>query len=180
MLAGMLLLFPLPWIFAAILAALFHELCHWAAITLCSRESPSVAFFSFGARMPLPPMSQAQEAACALAGPMGSLILLLFARFIPRTAICAAFQSIYNLLPIYPMDGGRALRCLLASILSPPTAQKVCRVIEGLCFTALILLGLYAWLRLHLGILPLVLAVFVILRINFSKTPCKSGIFRVQ
>lgn len=180
MLAVMLLLFPLPWILAAMLAALFHELCHWAAITLCCRESPPVSFFAFGARIPLPPMSRTKEAVCTLAGPLGSLVLLLFARVLPRTAVCAAFQSIYNLLPVYPMDGGRTLQCLLSAVLPPPTVEKVCKVIEGLCFTGLFLLGLYAWLRLQLGILPLALAVFVILRIYFSKTPCKSVVFRVQ
>ncbi len=180
MLAMLLLLFPLQWILAAALAAVFHEICHWTAIFLCTGKSVPVRFFTFGARMPLPPMSRLQEALCALAGPLGGLCLLLFARWLPRTAICAAFQSFYNLLPIYPMDGGRALDCLLSLLLPPPAVAGICRHAEKLALAALILLGIYAWFGLSLGPMPLCLAIGSLLSIKFSKMPCKVGQLRVQ
>ncbi len=180
LLAAMLLLLPLKWIAAAFLAAFVHEYFHWAAIILCSRQAPSVRLFAFGARMPMPPMHPARELLCALAGPLGGLVLLLFARWLPRTAVCAAFQSIYNLLPIYPMDGGRAFRCALQLITDQETAEKICRWIEYLCISALFLLGIYGTIRLRLGFFPVILAGFLLLRIKISKTPCKVGTFRVQ
>ncbi len=179
-LAALVLLLPLQWVAAAIIAALFHELCHWIAIYLCSRVAAPVAFFSFGARMELPPMSKLQEALCALAGPIGELCLLLFARWLPRTAICAAFQSLYNLLPVYPMDGGRALRCILTLLLPPNKADKLCTYTEKLCILALWAVALYAVLRLKLGLMPIILAAFLCRRIKFLKMPCKVGSLRVQ
>ncbi len=180
MLAALLLLFPLQWVLAAILAAAFHELCHWAAIVLCARQPVPVHYYTYGARMTLPPMSRLQEVLCALAGPAGGLCLLLFARWLPRTAVCAAFQSLYNLLPIYPMDGGRALDSLLSLLLPPPAAAQVCAITEKICLAGLLLLGAYAWLGLSLGPMPLCLAIWIQLRIKFSKMPCKVGQLRVQ
>ena len=66
-----------------------------------------------GAVMDASPMSTVRELFCVLAGPIGGMLLSLFFRWIPRVAICAVFQSAFNLLPIYPLDGGRAVGCIL-------------------------------------------------------------------
>ncbi len=58
-------------------------------------------------------MSSGKSVICILSGPMGSLLLFLFVRWIPRIAFCGLLQGIYNLLPIYPLDGGRVVRCML-------------------------------------------------------------------
>ncbi len=178
--AASLLLLPIHWIIAAVFAASFHELCHWAAIRLCSREKSSLQLYAFGARLPLPEMSRGKELLCTLAGPAGSLTLLLLVRWLPRVAICAALQSVYNLLPVYPMDGGRAIYCLLSLLLPPPTAEKICCIIENCCFVCLLLLGFYGTFFLKLGLLPLLLAGSMILRGNFVKMPCKVAAQRVQ
>ena len=54
-----------------------------------------------------------RELLAVLAGPAGSLLLLSLYRVLPRVAVCAAVQGFYNLLPIEPLDGGRALRLCL-------------------------------------------------------------------
>ncbi len=179
-LAAALLLLPLKWVIAAAFAAFFHELCHYLAIYLCTREHTQLHLFSFGARLPLPPMSLGKELLCALAGPLGGLTLLLFAPWTPRTAICAAFQSAYNLLPVYPLDGGRAASCLLSICFPPPLAQKAGALMEKICLTALCALSVYAFVALRLGVMPLILAGILIIRVKFAKMPCKVPQLRVQ
>lgn len=180
MLAGMVLLLPLRWVLAFLIAAGFHEICHWLAILLCSGRNSSVEFHSYGARMFLPPMKPWQEALCALAGPAGGLALGMLSNHIPRIAVCAAIHSLYNLLPMYPLDGGRALQSLLCQFLHPTDAQWVSDFVGTAVGFALLMVGIFARIRLHLGPLPLLVAAFLLLRTKFSKTPCKTSGFRVQ
>ena len=102
----MLLILPLQWIFAAVAAACIHELCHLCAVKLCGGQVTLFTLDPGGAAMRIMPMSAGKELLCALAGPLGGLSLMLFSRWIPRIAVCAAFRSLYNLRPIYPLDGG--------------------------------------------------------------------------
>ncbi len=180
LLAAMLLLLPLPWLLAAVLAAVYHELWHYMAIRLLTREKASVHVFSFGARMPIPPMHRSKELICALAGPLGGLSLLLFAKYMPRTAICAAFQSLYNLLPVYPLDGGRALACLFSILFPPPLAKRALQLTEKWTLVAIGAVAVYGSLALKLGLFPMLTAGFLFLRVKIAKMPCKPGCKRVQ
>ncbi len=180
MLACSLMLLPFSWLLAALSAAIWHELCHYAAIRFFSKENTPVHIFSYGAKIQLPPMARWQELVCALAGPIGGFSLLLFDRWIPRTAICAAFHSLYNLLPFYPMDGGRALQCLLSILLPPKTVANTSRVFEKLSLAGLIGLAIYGSVCQKLGIFPLILVGTLFLRVKIIKMPCKVASFRVQ
>lgn len=160
----MLLMLPLPWLLSAVAAATFHELCHYLAIRICCGKETELSIYAPGAKMILPPMSQGREAVCALAGPIGGLSLLLFARWIPRIALCAGFQSCFNLLPVYPLDGGRALQSLLSLVCSPPVCQIICSTAAVLCCVGICGLALYGTFWLHLGIFPILLAASLLLR----------------
>jgi stage IV sporulation protein FB len=168
-----LLLLPIQWIGAVTLAAVFHELCHYAAVRLCGGKINGVAVGLSGAQMGVAGVSAGKELFCALAGPAGSLALLLFSRWLPRTAVCAGFQGIYNLLPIYPLDGGRVIRCLTELLFPFHVGERICRYIEIMCISCMIFLALYGCFVLHLGILPLMVAASVILRRFPGKIPCK-------
>lgn len=172
-LALSLLILPLKWLFAAIIAAAFHELCHVFAVYLCCGQVYRLDLGARGAKMNISPLSQPQELICALAGPIGGLLLLLFSRWIPRIALCAAFQSLYNLLPIYPLDGGRALRCGVRIFLSEQRSRQVCAVAESLCFAAITCLSLYGAFVLNLGIGALIPAIIIVIHTKYGKTPCK-------
>ena len=161
LLAGMMLFVPLSWIIAAVAAAV-HELGHFLAIWILTGQKIWPKPYTFSARMPLPEMSVGRELLCALAGPAAGLCLLLLARWLPRIAACALVQSAFNLLPMWPLDGGRVLACLMDLLLQPPTAQRFCRCVANTVRGILVVAAVFAAFRLKLGILPLAVAGIVV------------------
>ena len=173
LLAFTLLMLPLQWIVAFILAAGFHELCHYWAVRLCGGTVYSVTLTAVGAVMEASPQSSWKAIFCALSGPAGGLLLVLLARWIPRIALCAGIHSAYNLLPMSGLDGGNALRYLLELFLSPPTCEKVCRSVESILLIWMLFWGFYGTFILQIGFLPFGIALFMILRSGKGKFPCK-------
>ena len=179
-LALLLLVLPLPWIVAAIVAASFHEICHILAIRLCGGSIHDLKIGQRGASMGVAVLSPWQELVCTLAGPLGSFLLILTADLFPRLAVCALFHGVYNLVPIYPMDGGRALHCILTMLLGQGSAGTVGVWITRILGVMLLIAGIYAFVVLQIGILPLVMAGFVICKTNMRKMPCKDRVLAVQ
>ena len=165
-----LLVLPIWWVIAAVLAALWHEACHYIALRLCGGQALALRAGLTGAVMEVRFINPVQELICALAGPMGSLFLLFFAKWLPRTAICAGFQGLYNLLPIYPLDGGRGVRCLTALLFPLEWSNKVCLWLERISLLGIAFLSLYGCFALRLGLAPLFAGAGIICRI---KIPCK-------
>lgn len=108
--ALMLLLLPLQLCAGLFLAAAVHEAGHIAALRLQGIRIRQLRVGFFGAVLETEPMAPGQELLCALAGPGAGAAVLLFSRLLPWTALCAMGQTVFNLLPVYPLDGGRAIR----------------------------------------------------------------------
>lgn len=120
-LAMLLLLLPLKWVIAALIAILVHEACHSVAIWLLGGRIYHFRIGVKGMQMETDPLPPGRGVIAAFAGPVGSAMLILFAKWMPRTAVCGMVHCIYNLLPLFPLDGGRILGhvidlCLPASI----------------------------------------------------------------
>ena len=171
--AAALLLVPIQWLVAWILALTVHELCHYIALRLCGGAVTRIQIGCRGVIMDTQPLSFGREALCAYAGPLGGLIILLFARFFPRTAICSLVFSLYNLLPILPLDGGRGLGCLLKKIFPTTIAERVLGYVENSVLMGVFAISLYSVFRLGLGLLPAFIAVILFLRSKQIKIPCK-------
>ncbi|MBQ3215407.1 MAG: hypothetical protein IJB11_04730 [Oscillospiraceae bacterium] len=170
LLALAILVLPLQWVVAAVAAAAFHELCHVLAVKACGGKIIRFRAGISGANMEAAGLSDGQIILCALAGPLGGLSLLLLVRWIPRIALCAAAQSLFNLMPLYPLDGGRALH-YGAGLLFPRRATAICGWIRGICLTGIWLFGLYGTVVLRLGILPLGLVVFIFIKMTCKPAP---------
>lgn len=175
-LAVLLLLLPLQWVIAVLLAAFFHELCHCVAILLCGGSIDSVTISGRGAVIETEPMSAFKEGICALVGPLGSFLLLLFAKWMPRTAICGMVHGFYNLMPLFPMDGGRVLRGLIYGAFSPPVAQRVF-VWSQRIVAFLLILGC-AMLSFQIGLVAVILLILLFWRRWRENTLAKNAFWR--
>lgn len=107
-----LLVLPLSWVFGIALAASVHELGHFAAIWCCDSRIWAVEIGAYGAKIETEPLPPGQELWCALAGPMAGMLVCLLWRWWPEAAAAALVQTVFNLIPVYPMDGGRAWKAL--------------------------------------------------------------------
>lgn len=103
---------PIPWLFAALLAAAVHELGHIAATKLCGVKIQEIHVGLCGAKILIPPMEAGQQLFCLLSGPAASFLLLLLRHCFPRIAICGFIQGVFNLLPWGESDGANALGCV--------------------------------------------------------------------
>ncbi len=157
LLSLLILTLPLQWILAAIIAALFHELCHMIAVILCGGKISGLGLRQSGAVMTTQTMTAGREVVCTLAGPIGSLLLLLFVHYLPRIAFCAAVHGIYNLLPLSHLDGGKVLRSALR-IAFPAKAGKICSLVQNCCLTLIWLLAIYLAIFCSLGCIPILFA----------------------
>ena len=110
--AASILLLPFRLLIAAFAAAIIHELCHLSVMRFFSVPVQGIRIGTFGLVIRSGYMTSGQELLCAAAGPAGSFILLLTWKVFPLLAICGLIQGLFNLLPIYPMDGGRILQGL--------------------------------------------------------------------
>lgn len=126
------------------------------------------------------PMRYWEESVCAISGPLGSLLILLFARQLPLVAVCVVIQSLYNLLPIYPLDGGRALKCLLLGWLNDPLGVRVYQVIEIITLIVLYVVSFLATFILNLGYIPVAAVGIFAIKSKSVKTTCKPRLQRVQ
>lgn len=168
--AALLMLLPLEWLAAAAAAAFVHELFHAAAVIVLGGCIRSVSITPFGMVMQTEGIEGLREGMCALAGPFGSFCLSLCIRCFPMLGLCALVQGIFNLLPIYPMDGGRALLRLLEAII-PGLANGIAQWTERIVLLFLLCIGVCLSMQYNLGLFPLTFVVFLMMNLLLRKRP---------
>ena len=104
------LILPLRFLLGVILAATVHELGHLTAMYFAGVQIEGIFIHPFGARIQAGPMEPGTEIICALAGPLAGVLTIFAWKWFPELALAGLVQTIFNLIPIYPLDGGRVAR----------------------------------------------------------------------
>jgi Zn-dependent protease len=174
-----ILMLPLRWNLGVLLAAAVHEIFHLLTIQMTGASVTYLQMTPHGAVIGTGSMTRLQELLSSAAGPVGSFLLLIFVHRFPELALCGTIQGLFNLLPIYPFDGGRILRCLLTVF--PKRVQEIIEICV-LVVVHLLLLGVALaacclfprWRLWFIG------AYILILLAAFRKIPCKDVVAGVQ
>ena len=168
--ALLILVLPLPWLAAALVAAAVHELFHLGAVWLLGGRVGHVHIGAAAAVMDASNLEPGASLLAILAGPVGSIVLFALCRSFPKVAICAGAQGLFNLLPIFPLDGGRMLETGL-QMLCPEKGEKLALWIQRITLAVITAAALWASIALHLGIGPLIFAEVWICKAISRKKP---------
>ncbi|WP_181701125.1 site-2 protease family protein [Chthonobacter albigriseus] len=147
----------IAFILAVFACVTLHELGHAVAARRYGITTPDITLLPIGglARLSRMPEKPAEEIVIAVAGPMVNVVIALLliligarldpgvmanveqpqASFIDRLAGVNIFLVVFNLIPAFPMDGGRVLRALLALKLGRRKATEIAAGIgQGVAF----------------------------------------------
>lgn len=113
MLGLAVLLLPLRVLLGIFLAAAVHELGHLTAMYFLGVPVLGINLHPGGARIEAGPMEPGEEILCALAGPVAGAVTIFAWKWFPELAVAGLVQTVFNLIPIYPLDGGRVVRLVL-------------------------------------------------------------------
>ncbi|MBR4864221.1 MAG: hypothetical protein IKU07_06570 [Oscillospiraceae bacterium] len=125
-----LFLVPYPWVFGWVLAVCAHELSHLFTLFAVGVPVAGIRFGANGAKIDTLPLTDREELICAAAGPLGGFLLAILCFEIPYIGYCALAQSLFNLLPIYPMDGGRIFRIVCCRLFGNNVGKLICRIVN--------------------------------------------------
>lgn len=170
LLAAGILILPLNWLAGAVLAAAIHELCHYLMGKWLGFSCLSLRIGPSGAVMTFAPMDRKQEFLTALAGPVGSFFLWNLVFVYPELAVCGLVQGLFNLLPIWPLDGGRILNCLMGG--------KAAGIVEKVTVAILLCAGIC--LVPKWGIYPVLFLAIMTVKAFLRKRPCNANVLGVQ
>lgn len=144
-------------LFWAWLACLLHELGHYGAIRLVGGQVRHLYLTAVGAEMKLASpygLSYGKELAAVLAGPGASLLVAWVAARLGSLMGWPFFflfsglnlcTGLFQLLPVRPLDGGRALELLLSALWKEEWADLVCNLCSAAFVFLLLLVGAVFW-----------------------------------
>ena len=142
-------------------SVLLHEMGHVAMAQRFGIRTRSITLHVLGgmASIEKEPENPVEEIYIALAGPAVNLLLLLLAVPLVYMGVPGGFElafinlimGVFNLVPAYPMDGGRVLRAGLSLKMGHRRATEVSLKITSIFAIGFVIIGLYTgWFGLAL------------------------------
>jgi Zn-dependent protease/CBS domain-containing protein len=163
----------IAWMIAFVLAlfvcVILHELGHALAARRYGIQTKDITLYPIGgvARLDSMPEKPSQELVVALAGPMVNVVIMLLLSpfimqldlgstqdtqerllidaqtFLPMLGIVNVWLALFNLIPAFPMDGGRVLRAILSMNMNRVKATRIAAGVGKLLAVGFVFAGLY-------------------------------------
>lgn len=177
----MIRLSPRGSVLSFLAAAILHESGHFLALRFMGGHWDGLDIGPGGIRISCSGLENVGEIVTAAAGPLVSFFLIFLYPLFPWIGFWSILQLCFNLLPVYPLDGGRILRAVLEWGMDTYTAQKLSRVIGG---GTILILSVFLLLHRELGVLRFPMAGFfllvMIILAGNEKQSCKITPHRIQ
>ena len=153
--------------------ALLHELAHILTILFFNNRMFSFQGKAVGFSITTNALGYKQEAIVCLAGPLFSLFcFLLFAALsyfnhMPKQlvfiAACNLSLFLINILPLYPLDGGRALLCLLSLKFQQHRAYIITKIISYIFLLPLCILSVIILVETGYNLSLIIICIYLLL-----------------
>ena len=154
-----------------LIAVMIHELSHLITAVLHGGHVERIVFRCCGAVIQTQSMSYTAEIYVALAGPLANIVTTLIAKNrYGQFAVISLLLAIVNLLPIYPMDGGRMLRSALLLCVTPAVAGKILRITAFLVCGVLMLAACWYTAVCQAGLWPVFASLAILWRAGEAGT----------
>lgn len=182
------------WLIAGVFAALMiHEISHLLTSRLLGYQVTQLKLTIFGGCLTIDPLFEANpnaEAIIAAAGPAINFIMALGVWYLQLLGIRNDYLGYWqqlnlgiglvNLLPAYPLDGGRILHAWLTQTCGLKIAAHVVRAITlGVALFFLISGCIQVWLKTG-GLTLIIIGLFIIGQLWYGKAPEINFIWQVH
>ena len=166
-------------------AVALHEAGHLLCAAALKIKVTGFDLSMLGARMEVDPLrlSYGREFMLALSGPLAGAVGFLLAYPISHSgfgsvlssslfsfSVISLSLSIFNLIPIDSLDGGRMLRCAVSGLFSPDAADAVMKVSTHITLIFLWLISVYMMLRFFSGLTLFVFSATLFARFFIFKS----------
>lgn len=157
------------------ISALLHEAGHLLCLRALGAPVYRVRLSCCGAVICTDSLPYGRELIAAASGPVVNLALIfLTMHSYPLTALVNFCLFTYNMLPFYPLDGGRMLRAVLHLALSDAAAASIERWSVRIFAAVLGGAAAYCSCIAHLGLWPVVVFGALLVRIAGNVLPEQS------
>ncbi len=182
---GLILYGNNPWLIAGVLAALMiHEISHILASRLLGYQVSQLTLNIFGGCLTIDPLFEANpnaETIIAVAGPAVNFLMAMGVAYLSflgfRHEYLEYWQQLnlgiglVNMLPAYPLDGGRIVHAWLMKISGLKTAARVSRGITLGVALFFLISGSIRFFLNTAGFTLMILGLFILIQLWCGKAP---------